>query len=406
VTLRIGTAVGSAILALCVLARATAGVSAAQAAPPTGPTSGFVARSGTQLTVNGQPWKFAGYNLPCAQPFTLTEAELGSYLDDIQQNSGANTVRVWFFQSNGGPDNAGPNIGPADSWAPFDQVIAALKARGMRAIPTLTNEWTDCEPTAGNKSLAWYQTGYTQSNDGYRLSFHDFATDVAAHYANEPTIAFWQLVNEAESPSADGTCNETTATAALRSFSDAMANAIHEVDHNHLVNLGTQGAGQCGANGSADYRNVHAGALDLCEYHDYGHAGQAMPSDGVNLLKERIDDCHALGKPIFVGESGIAGNVQPDGSEPPCPNWPTDCTSTFNFQSLAERGAFFQAKIQAANAAGVVGYMIWFKSPYYAPSTDRYAIGDGEATEAALAQALQGIPPAQVAEARWPALLE
>src|SRR3984957_15924900 len=197
-----------AALTLLVLLGAAAPSSFAQAAPaPLAPTTGFVKRSGTQLTVNGQPWKFAGYNLPCAQPFQLSDSDLNYYLDNIQQNSGANTVRVWFFQSNGGPAN----------WAPFDRVIAALKARGMRAIPTLTNEWDACEPTA-QKSLAWYQSGYTQTGDGYPLSYRDFATQVAAHYANEPTVAFWQLVNEAEAPSAQGTCDETAAATALRTF--------------------------------------------------------------------------------------------------------------------------------------------------------------------------------------------
>jgi hypothetical protein len=395
VTRRIAFAAG-AVIPLCFLLGIGATASHAQTTQPSGPTAGFVTRSATQLVVNGQPWKFAGYNLPCAQPFTLSTGELGSYLDDIQNNSNANTVRMWFFQSNGGPGN----------WAPFDNVIAALKARGMRVIPTLVNEWNACEPTTTNKSLSWYQTGYKQTNDGYPLSFRNFATQVAAHYADEPTIAFWQLVNEAEAPNADGTCTESTATAGLRSFSDDMATAIHQVDPHHLVNLGTQGTGQCGANGSADYRNVHAGALDLCEYHDYGDAGQAMPSNGVNLLKERIADCHALGKPIFVGESGIAGNVQPDGSEPACPNWPNcPAPGQLTFQTLQQRATFFQAKIQAANTAGVVGYVIWFKSPYYAPSTDHYAIGDGDPTEPVLAGAIQASPAAQVPEVPWPALL-
>jgi hypothetical protein len=393
VTRRIAAAAGAVIL-LCFLLGIGASVSEAQTAPSSGPTTGFVTRAGTQLVVNGQPWRFAGYNLPCAQPFTLTDVDLGAYLDNIQNNSSANTVRTWFFQSNGGPGN----------WASFDRVIAALKARGMRVIPTLVNQWTDCEPTTSEKSLAWYQTGYKQPNDGYPLSFRDFATQVAAHYGNEPTIAFWQLVNEAEAPSSGGGCDETAATAALRSFSDDMATAMHQADPRHLVNLGTQGTGQCGANGGADYRNVHAGALDLCEYHDYGAAGQAMPSNGVNLLKERIADCHALGKPIFVGESGIAGNVQPDGSEPACPSWP-NCTVPLTFQTLQQRATFVQAKIQAANTAGVVGYVIWFKSPYYAPSTDHYAIGDGDPTEPILALALQGSPPAPVPEVPWPALL-
>jgi mannan endo-1,4-beta-mannosidase len=357
-------------------------------------TTGFVTSSGTQLLVGGQPWKFTGYNLPCGQPFQLSDDALNFYLDNIKLNSSANVVRVWFFQSNGGPGN----------WAPFDRVIAALKGRGMRAIPTLVNEFPTCEPTTAEKTLDWYQGGYKLTGDGYPISFRDFATQVAAHYANEPAVAFWQLVNEAEAPGAQGGCDNTAAMNALRSFSDDVAGAIHTVDHNHLVDLGTQGSGQCGTNGSAAYTFVHAGALGLCEYHDYGNAGQAMPSDGNNLLKERIADCNSLNKPLFIGEAGIAGNVQPDGSEPPCPDWP-NCSSPLTFQTLQQRATFFQAKITAANSAGVVGYVIWFKSPFYAPASDPFAIGDGDPTEAVLPAALTPTPTTAIPEARWPVLL-
>lgn len=366
---------------------------------PSGTTAGFVTRNGTQLTVNGKPWNFAAYNLPCAQPFMLSAGQLGYYLDNIRINSQANAVRVWFFQSNGGPSN----------WAPFDQVIAALKSRGMRAIPTLVNEWgNQCEPTTQMKLLPWYQTGYTQANDGYPLSYHDFAVQVAAHYANEPTIAFWQLVNEAQAPSPDGSCNATAATSALQTFSDAMVGAIHQVDTNHLINLGTQGTDQCGLDGPG-FSAVHSSSVDLCEYHDYGLAAQALPSNGSNLLRERIADCHAIGKPIFVGESGIAGNVQPDGSEPPCSPWPDCGAYPLTAQTLQQRATFFQAKIQQGAAAGLVGYAIWFKSPFYSPSTANYAIGDNDPTEPVLAGALitnAPLAPASVVpEVSWPVLL-
>jgi hypothetical protein len=365
------------------------------AAAASAPTTGFVQRSGTQLVVGGKPWKFAGYNLPCAQPFqAVTDGSLGYYLDTISISSGVNAVRVWFFQSNGGPTN----------WAPFDAVIAALKSRGMRAIPTLTNQWNTCEPTSGSeKTLSWYQTGYKQTSDGYALSFHDFAQQMATHYANEPTIAFWQLVNEPQAKT-PGTlsCDTTAAQNALRSFADDVTTVMHQADHNHLVDLG--GNGGCGLSG-AGYSYVHAGAIDLCENHDYGYNAQALPTNGADLLKDNIAACHSLGKPIFVGEAGIPGNVQPDGSAAACSPWPTCPTDPLTNQTLQQRAQFFQAKIQAANTAGVAGYLIWFKSPYYSSSTDAYAISNGDPTEAVLPAALQSAPPATVPETPWAALL-
>ena len=41
----------------------------------------------------------------------------------------------------------------------------------------------------------------------------------------------------------------------------------------------------------------------------------------------------------------------------------------------------------------MAGYVIWAKSPYYTDTTDGYAIGDGDPTEAVLPGALQPYPP-------------
>jgi len=339
--------------------------------------SAFVDRQGTSLTVRGQTIRLAGFNLPCQQPFMLSSGSLGYYFDDIKMNAKANVVRMWWFQSDFG---TGSNV-----WAPFDQIASVAASRGIRIIPTLTNEWSACDepnPATSQKSLAWYQGGYKLAEGGYRLSFRTFAVQMARHFANNPTIAFWQLVNEAQAPTVDSSggvsCDSAAAMQALRSFSDNVAGALHRNDPHHLVSLGTQGTGQCGADNSTAYRYVHAGALDLCEFHDYGNPAVAM-STGPNSLDERIHDCHALGKPIFVGESGIPANVQPDGSSGSAP---------LDGSTFDQRASFFRAKIDAGRSAGLAGYVIWFKSPFYTPAMEQYAIGQGDPTEAVLADAL------------------
>jgi mannan endo-1,4-beta-mannosidase len=364
-------------------------------------TSGFVSHNGTELVANGKPWRFAGYNIPCQNVFqSYQDGSLSQYLSSIQQNSGGNVIRVWFFQSEGGPGN----------WADFDGVISTFKALGLRAVVTLSNQFQTCDepsPTTSEKSLAWYQSGYRSPDGGYSMSFRDYATAVAAHYANEPTVAFWQLVNEAEAPtiSATGqvTCDEAAAASALRAFSDDMVSAIHSVDPNHLVNLGTQGSGQCGTAGS-DYQYVYGGTLDLCEYHDYGQPGVSEPSS----LASDVAACRALGKPIFVGESGIPNDVQPDGSPPATtcsPDYPACDPSQPDItqDTLDQRAAFFQAKLQAADQAGIAGYLIWVKSPYYTDTTDGYAIANGDPTEAVVQQygllPYPSSPPPSVPEA-------
>lgn len=358
----------------------------AAAAPPVR-ASGLVAASRTALTLNGRPWRFVGYNMPCAQPFLLGPAQLSFVFASMAQDSGANALRVWFFQENGGPGN----------WGPFDRVVAAARADGIKLIPTLVNEWPACEanpPITVQKTLAWFQGGYRQTGDGYPLSFKDFAVQVAAHFADNPTIAFWQLVNEAtapsEEPNGEFTCDEPAAAHALRSFGDDMTAAIHAVDPHHLVSLGTQGGDQCGTVG-ADYRYVNAGAVDICEYHDYTDTFTPLADDRDPAgLATRLRQCQSLpggGKPFFVGESGIVANVQPAPAAEPvnCSPWPSCSPTPLTDETLSLRAQIFKEKIVAALRAGTSGYLIWFKGPGFAASNDNYAIGDSDPTDAMMA---------------------
>ena len=155
----------------------------------------------------------------------------------------------------------------------------------MKAIVTLTNETSTCDepslPANTYKTAAWYQKGYLSAEGGYAQSFRAYAVAVAKHFANNPGVAFWQLVNEAQAPTLDSsgqlTCDETAATQALRGFADHMVTAIRKVDHHHLVDLGTEGIGQCGMQNPTDYSYIHAGNVDLCEYHDYGSPATDLP---------------------------------------------------------------------------------------------------------------------------------
>jgi hypothetical protein len=357
--------------------------------------------------VGGKPWRFVGYNVPCTQPFGLPPAQQAYFFSSIARASHANAIRVWMFQSDGGPGN----------WGPLDQLVASAKAAGLRIIPTLANEWNTCESATAapgsQKTLAWYQGAYKQAGDGYPLAFRDFAIQVAAHFANEPAVAFWQLVNEATAPTLEGngqlTCNETAAAQALRSFADDMAGAIHAVDPNHLVNLGTLGGNECGTAGT-DYANVQAGLVGLCEYHDYGDPFNPLYQGQPGGLADRLHQCQTLpggGKPLFVGESGIVANVQPaPAPEPtPCSAWP-NCTPAATISSLNLRASLYKAKITAAFNDGIAGYQIWFKQNYYSAANDPYAIGSGDPTEAMMASITTlNAPAAAVPETATPVLL-
>ncbi|RYF10620.1 MAG: hypothetical protein EOO40_04845 [Deltaproteobacteria bacterium] len=299
-----------------------------------------LAPGGASLQLGGQPYYMLGFQMwyP-AQSCGFSRQQMLDALD-ASKRAGANTVRLWFLQSHGGPNN----------WDSFDDTIAQLKARGLRAIITLVNQWGNCEARVNGAQhylgLDWYQGGYRRANDGYPLAYRDYVRAVAAHYRDETAIAVYQLVNEAEARDmARNSCPDDRAAAqAIRAFADDMVEVIRSVDTHHLVNLGTQDNGYCGVQGDS-YTYIHAGKVDLCEVHSYEPANEAMP----NLSLDKVRRCQALGKPTFMGEVGICQNVQADAS----------CKGPVTPQSLQRRASFFTQKAQANRSAGLCGFLLW-----------------------------------------------
>ena len=311
----------------------TATPSATSAPTPTpsvsSPPSGFVGRSGTSFTLAGQPFTFTGFNIYQANSrancsYTMgTGSALDSALTGI--GSGSEVFRAWFFQSlattNGARD-----------WTAFDHTLAVAKAHGVKVVVTLGNQWGSCE-SGGYKTDSWYTGGYkTTVGSLETVSYRAWVQEIVSRYKNDPTIAMWQLINEAEIKTSQS--SSCAPTADLYNFAADVSGLIKSIDPNHLVNLGTMGAGQCGSQGG-DYQKLGSiPTIDVLEYHDYGHDTTAVPAN----LASDIAVSKALGKPIFVGEAGI--QVASGGS-------------------LSTRAAEFDSKCTAQFNAGVGGFLVW-----------------------------------------------
>lgn len=369
---------GPVVGAVCVAALGSALVGTP---PATASSSSFVSAAGGQFLLGGRPTKFVGYNqyrltsMPggfvCDGSYgPISDASLAQRLDQMKA-AGATVVRSWWFQRFWQQGPAG------DQWAAFDRLLSAAAARSMRVIPVLVNQWPDCEWPSIAKNHGFYASAYRSPGYGNSLSFRDWATMVATRYASRPELAWWTLVNEPEAGFVDGNGSyqcPTDAAAVLRAFADDMTGAIKAVDPNHLVSLGTIGEGQCGTSGD-EYRFVHAGAVDILEIHDYHHANQPMPGDQYNGAQVRLNQATALGKPIFVGEAGIAADIGPTGSS----------TGTINRTTLARRAQFFNARMAAQLTAGMDGYLVWESivedsASSYNTAGDRYGVGPGDLT--------------------------
>ncbi len=327
--------------------------SAPVATPTAGPGDGFVYRVGTKLMLDGQPFRFTGFNIyhansrnNCAATMGTGPA-LGTALTSI--GSGAEVFRSWFFQrlatANGVRD-----------WAAFDHTLAVARARGVKVIVTLANQWGSCEITGVPvyKAVDWYRDGYRMTIDPEStVTYREWVREVVTRYRNDATVAMWQMINEAEVMDADRTACGSASL--LRDFAADIGGLIKSIDSKHLVSLGTMGGGQCGAVWE-EYAMVHGiPEIDVCEYHDY--APDAMPGDQWNGLQKRIDQCRTLGKPIFVGEVGVR---------------PSDVGGT-----LADRARVIDAKMTAQFSAGVAGILVWawFNE---GSTTDNYDIGPAD----------------------------
>jgi mannan endo-1,4-beta-mannosidase len=241
-------------------------------APATG-SANFLGTRGTNFVVNGSLFRFVGANLynaagdptiyECGPWMSNPSSELNNWFAHARSDYGASVIRFWAFQS---------YAAGGTNWQAFDRVISLAKQNGLRVIPVLENEWSDCTQ-GGYKYNTWYAGGYLQPYGTYSLSYRDYVARVVQRYRNEPTVAAWMLMNEAESQSSSGIEDSN----ALYTFARDVSGYVKSLDPNHLVTLGVMGGGQPGVEG-ANYQRLHGlPTIDFAEYHDYGADDQSMP---------------------------------------------------------------------------------------------------------------------------------
>jgi mannan endo-1,4-beta-mannosidase len=329
------------------------------AAPPASP-NGFVTLCGTGLCLDGRSYRFTGFNIynansrdNCWYPLGYNDGALDAALTAVGPDQEA--FRAWFYQ------DLATASGVRD-WSAFDHTIAVAKAHNVRIIATLADQWGSCDSGPGSvvfKGDDWYTTGYRSTvAPGATTTYRDWVAEIVGRYRNEPTILAWQLMNEAEIRHDITTSCTKNGASILRTWAADVSGVVKSIDTNHLVSLGTLGGGQCGIQ-DGDYAYVHdLPTIDLCEYHDY--LPDAMPGDQWNGLAHRIAQCAALGKPIFIGESG-----QKD-------------------MTLADRAALFTIKFSTQFGSGVVGELVWAlrTEPQGGSSTSDYDMGPSDPTVA------------------------
>jgi hypothetical protein len=150
-----------------VLAAAALGLPISQHGKPvTASAPGFVARRGTQLYLDGSPWRFTGvdaYELATAWGINagcgpmVTDAQMDDLFASLRPRS---AVRFWAFQG-----LATNSTTKQRDWRPIDRVVRAAARHGQKLIMVLSGQGGGCDDGHW-KDVAWYRGGYNRAFDG------------------------------------------------------------------------------------------------------------------------------------------------------------------------------------------------------------------------------------------------
>lgn len=317
----------------------------------------FVTVDGRSFELAGQPFRFVGANIydaaastrySCRSNSQMSDKQLLDTLRYLHDKAGATVLRFWAYQT---------YTQGATYWGGVDRVLAAARTVGMKVIPVLEDGPGDCTnmskrvSKANYKGDTWYSYGYKTPYGNATMSYREYAGQIAAHYANDPTILGWSMMNEA-----DTSARTAQDTPVLVDFATDIASVIHAVDPRHLLTVGTQSNGAPGASGP-DFTAVYRlPQISFAEVHDWGYWGsdtQPMPGGvGATPPAANSRECAllsapigcsfarivALDKPLVVGEAGMQGRTA---------------------EERTLRAGRLEAKMAAAFRAGASGYLIW-----------------------------------------------
>jgi mannan endo-1,4-beta-mannosidase len=272
--------------------------------------------------VGGEPFRFLGANASIMHG----KRERESYTEvlDAIAADGLKVVRIWAlgeaapsapaWERNDYVFRAGPDGWVAGGYQQLDRVLAAARERGLRAIVTLSNYWSDFGgvprylawaglPTDGfgakdrffsdERCRAWYRAHLQRL-----VTRINSVTGVA--YRNDPTILAWELMNESKVETPEG-------SQARLAWLIEMGGWLKREAPHQLV-----GAGLLGYRTQAERRDwIEAHRLpvvDYCDAHVYAEEDPTVHDRATfdSYVDDRAQAARfVVGKPLVLGEVGF-----------------------------------------------------------------------------------------------------
>ena len=291
----------------------------------TTPAPGIVSTYGTEFTVDGYPFYYAGCN--SYDLFTLTPAQIDNRMANMASD-GVKVVRTWGFnhQTWCGFEPSKGVFNEAE-FETFDYIMQSAKNNGIRVIITLENYWDDyggIDAVLGWEGLPG-GTGptkavfYTNPNcqADYEAYVQHFVTRTNVYtgvaYKDDPTVFAWELMNE---PRYEDMGEDTTGIT-LRAWVDEMAGYIKSMDPKHMVSCGLEGQGTIygyGGNSGNPFVYIQQSPyIDFCTAHPYPDESWANLSttQAAALIDAWISDATTkVGKPFVMEEYNTNNNQE------------------------------------------------------------------------------------------------
>ncbi|KZV96024.1 glycoside hydrolase [Exidia glandulosa HHB12029] len=224
---------------------------------------GFVTTKGSQFSLNGKPFFFAGTNAYWLS--FLTNLSDTSLAMDKAKAAGHSVIRIWGFNDknatfdpNGLPqyspdsdaiffqswDNGKPTI--SAGLQHLDQVISLAERKGLKLTVALTNNWADyggMDVYTANLGGSFHDDFYTAPK--IKNAFKNYVRTLVSRHVLSPAIFAWELGNEPRC-GADGTRNLPRSpsgcdTAVMTAWAKEISAFVKSIDPFHMVVVGSEG---------------------------------------------------------------------------------------------------------------------------------------------------------------------
>lgn len=289
------------------------------AGPATG--GGFLARSGTQLILNGSPYHAVGFDANYLASFqNIGQTEIDTYFAALQPHS---LTRI-FTTDTGQYGN--------------DSTLALLITEAAKYSQMLIVSLGDCQNNGND------MTGYNGQSPlpvsfftgGYQTYYKPHVQHVVSQYVNSTVIGMWEVGNECSSPDQNLATNT--------SFYQTMTAYIKSLDNNHLVASGSMPDYAFGS--FSNYKSIFNDPnLDVMDIHEYDYDYQCSHTIVSAWFTNDLPAAQQNNKTFMIGETGIN---------------PGACGT-----SLATRASAFQAKFDGylKNPGGGAVVLLWSYVP-------------------------------------------